>query len=112
MLDYDPPEEMANVQQVDDVLGETARWSEKVDIYAFSCVCYEIVTGDIPFGRMSEMSVAIKVIQGIRPAVPAERVGPLAEVLSLMEDCWKQSPAERPSAPEVVKRVDEIKNRL
>ncbi|TFK21392.1 kinase-like protein [Coprinopsis marcescibilis] len=109
---YDPPEEIADVQQVDDVLSETARWSEKVDIYAFSCVCYEIVTGQIPFGGVKDNYVQSKVIRGIRPAVPAERFGLLTELLSLMDDCWKQSPAERPSAPEVVKRVDEIKNRL
>ncbi|TFK16883.1 kinase-like protein, partial [Coprinopsis marcescibilis] len=88
MLEDDPPEETAN----------------KADIYAFSCVCYEIVTSEIPFAKVGIHQVPRKVLRGIRPAVPAERVGQLTEVLSLMDDCWKHSPAERPSAPEVVKR--------
>ncbi|KAJ6573538.1 kinase-like domain-containing protein, partial [Mycena vulgaris] len=38
------------------------------DVYAFSCVCYEIFTGRVPFQELTnDMAVMFQVIQGSRP---------------------------------------------
>ncbi|KAJ7089946.1 kinase-like domain-containing protein, partial [Mycena epipterygia] len=90
--------------------GGTARWqapelfqgsrnSFASDVYAFSCVCHEIFTGDIPFrDSTNDGAVILKVMQGQRPrrslSVPDN-------VWNLMEECWKADPEARPSATQI-----------
>ncbi|KAK6996948.1 kinase-like domain-containing protein, partial [Favolaschia claudopus] len=73
------------------------------DMYAFSCVCYEIFTGNLPFHRLTpDIAVMYKVMQGERP----ERSSTISdEVWSLMEECWSQCPEDRLSAEQVVFRL-------
>ncbi|KAF7337163.1 Adenylate cyclase [Mycena venus] len=92
----------------------TARWqapelfqggrnSFASDVYAFSCVCYEIFTGDIPFrDSANDCAVIWTVMQGQRPrrslSVPDS-------VWDLMEECWKANPEARPAAKQMVSRL-------
>ncbi|KAJ7815920.1 kinase-like domain-containing protein [Mycena leptocephala] len=94
--------------------GGTVRWhapelflegrtSFASDVYAFSCVCYEIFTGDLPFCDLpKDSAVMFKVIEGQRPrrslSIPND-------VWDLMEECWKEDPAARPSAKRIVSRL-------
>ncbi|KAJ7839002.1 hypothetical protein B0H14DRAFT_3869860 [Mycena olivaceomarginata] len=94
--------------------GGTVRWhapelfhegrnSFASDVYAFSCVCYEIFTGDLPFFDLTkDGAVILKVMQGQRPS---RSLSVPDNVWDLMEECWKADPEARPSAKQIVSRL-------
>ncbi|KAJ7883507.1 kinase-like domain-containing protein [Mycena olivaceomarginata] len=77
------------------------------DVYAFSSVCYEILTGNVPFHELrNDMAVMTRVGQGYRPSRPELCSGTAIDGLwELMEQCWEQSPQMRPTAFEIVERL-------
>ncbi|KAJ7234900.1 kinase-like domain-containing protein, partial [Mycena haematopus] len=94
--------------------GGTMRWqapelfrgsrnSFASDVYTFSCVCYEIFTGTLPFHELSaDVAVMYKVMHGDRPSRSSSI---LDEVWNVMQECWKEDPQERPSAEHLVFRL-------
>ncbi|KAG6828321.1 hypothetical protein H0H92_008384 [Tricholoma furcatifolium] len=79
------------------------------DVYAFSCVAYELFTGNLPFFEQArEPAVMIKVRDGELPSKPdpsnlAWSVWGLNETTwSLMQSCWHRDPARRPKIHEIV----------
>ncbi|KAJ7447740.1 kinase-like domain-containing protein, partial [Mycena galericulata] len=87
--------------------GGTVRWhapelfeeacsSFASDVYAISCVCYEIFTGDVPFCDLTkDTAVMFKVLEGERPT---RSLSIPDNVWDLMAACWNPKPEERPSA--------------
>ncbi|KAJ7502578.1 kinase-like domain-containing protein, partial [Mycena galericulata] len=73
------------------------------DVYAFSCVCYEILTGNLPFHELSnDGAVILRVMNHQRPT----RSSSISDdVWNLMTECWKTEPAQRPSADRIVFRL-------
>ncbi|CAB1111401.1 unnamed protein product [Ectocarpus sp. CCAP 1310/34] len=70
--------------------------TQLTDVYSFGVVCYEVATRMEPFKGMMPVQVMRAVADmGSRPEIPA---GPSAspDVVRLMEQCWKQDPAQRP----------------
>ncbi|KAF8066577.1 kinase-like domain-containing protein [Lyophyllum atratum] len=78
------------------------------DIYAWSCVCYEIFTGDIPFPRLRDTAVMLHVTRGYRPLRPKNfsaswsEWGLTNDIWLLMQECWKENPVARPRMALVV----------
>ncbi|CAM6048038.1 unnamed protein product [Sphagnum compactum] len=67
----------------------------KVDIYSFGMVCYQILTGCIPFVNCNNMRDLRKRIKdGLRPDIP-ERCP--EQLSTLIKKCYHPNPAERPS---------------
>ncbi|KAJ7883497.1 kinase-like domain-containing protein [Mycena olivaceomarginata] len=77
------------------------------DVYTFSCVSYEILSGMAPFYELrNDMDVMMRVGQGYCPPRPELCSGTAIDGLwELMEQCWEQSPQMRPTAFEIVKRL-------
>jgi serine/threonine protein kinase len=66
-----------------------------VDIYSFGMVCYEILTGCIPFFNCPSMRDLRKRIKdGLRPDIPEQCPEQLS---TLIQACYHPNPAERPS---------------
>ncbi|KAG0597872.1 hypothetical protein M758_12G027000 [Ceratodon purpureus] len=65
----------------------------KVDVYSFGMLCFEILTGDMPFQGLTLREVKRKVLRGERPQLPND----IPERLrSLIEACWSPKSDERP----------------
>ncbi|KAG6840418.1 hypothetical protein C0991_006812 [Blastosporella zonata] len=76
--------------------------TKATDIYAFSCVCYEIFTGSIPFPLASDGQVMLKVMSGERPLLPSKSIlGFSDEFRTLIRACWGAEPMDRPSISDV-----------
>ncbi|KAF7377564.1 Protein kinase domain-containing protein [Mycena sanguinolenta] len=79
------------------------------DIYAFACVCYEILTGQVPFRELqNDMAVMMKVAGGYRPPRPTSSpcTVMLDNLWELMKMCWEGQSIKRPTAYEVARRLE------
>ncbi|KAJ7572902.1 kinase-like domain-containing protein [Mycena floridula] len=71
------------------------------DIYAFACTVLEIYTGKHPFPEYRvDFKVGHEVSEGRRPSRPPNVFS--NKLWDLVEKCWRQDPAQRPPAREVV----------
>ncbi|KNZ79913.1 putative serine/threonine-protein kinase [Termitomyces sp. J132] len=83
------------------------------DIYAWACVCYEIFTGRIPLDHLANDAAVVYHVafKGTRPSRPSNSSpswtswGLTTEIWSIMEDCWKAEPTDRPTISSVLRRL-------
>ena len=76
-------------------------YSASVDVYAFSMIAYEIVTGKVPFSELGQITppvLGIKVMKGYRPPFPS--FVPV-KMQNLISRCWSQNSEERPTFSEI-----------
>lgn len=79
----------------------------KTDVYSFAMVCYEILTGQVPFHDTSSPGeVQKKVLQGSRPALPDDSPFRLN---ALIVGCWDPKASSRPSFGEICAELRRLK---
>ncbi|KAG6915879.1 hypothetical protein DXG01_009456 [Tephrocybe rancida] len=88
-----------------------AKNSIESDMYSWGCVCFEIFTGEIPFLDINNnFAVMVAVKAGSRPMRPCMSSSPWTNwgltdgVWLCMEECWKETPSDRPTASAVAQR--------
>lgn len=80
-------------------------YSPAIDVYSFSYIVYEILTGDKPFKNYNFYEIADKVINnGERPKF-TEKVPKSYQ--KLLKSCWSEDPTNRPSFSVI---IDLLKN--
>lgn len=75
------------------------KYTEKVDVYSFGILLWEMYTHKVPFRSMHALQIAHKVLQGERPQIPDKCPNALQV---LLRACWHEQPSERPSFKDIV----------
>ncbi|OAY82775.1 Light-sensor Protein kinase [Ananas comosus] len=91
--------------------GKGSKCTEKGDVYSFSMICFELLTGKIPFEdnhlQGDKMSKNIRV--GERPLFPSQTPKYLT---SLTKRCWHADPAQRPTFSSICRVLRYVKRFL
>ncbi|KAJ4975310.1 hypothetical protein NE237_000416 [Protea cynaroides] len=83
--------------------GSSSKVSEKVDVFSFGIVLWEILTGEEPYANMHYGAIIGGIVNNtLRPPVPSY-CDP--EWRRLMEQCWAPDPLVRPSFTEIASRL-------
>jgi len=107
--------ELIQLRSVDNqmnVEGSTSKapmYPRKFDIYSFAMVCYEILTGELPFLAYSKgvtKKMKAMILEGERPKLPAHC--PL-ELRDLIEKCWNPKPKNRPTFDDICRELKFVK---
>ncbi|KAI3881546.1 hypothetical protein MKX03_035624 [Papaver bracteatum] len=83
--------------------GSSSKVSEKVDIFSFGIVLWEILTGEEPYANMHYGAIIGGIVSNtLRPSIPNYCD---SEWRNLMEECWAPDPVARPSFTEIARRL-------
>ena len=86
------------------------RHPRKVDVYSFAMLCYEILTGDVPFALETiPRIIKQRILNGDRPHLPDKPDDCPIVLKLLIEECWDRSPRRRPSFPTICSRLKYVK---
>ncbi len=81
-------------------------YNEKVDVYAFGCLLFEMLSRRVPWDGLGPAQIRAKVCnESARPEMPLSTPTPLVKLISA---CWAQSAAARPSFSDVANQLKEI----
>ena len=79
-------------------------YDSKVDVYSYGVVLWEFLCRKDPYENMSPPKVMMEVVHnGLRPEIPKHAD---EDFRALMEACWSQDPAKRPTFKEVFTRLN------
>nr|GEV42069.1 serine/threonine-protein kinase STE20-like [Tanacetum cinerariifolium] len=83
--------------------GGSNKVSEKVDVYSFGIVLWEILTCEEPYADMHYGAIIGGIVNNtLRPTIPSDSD---PEWRRLMEICWATDPAVRPSFTEITNQL-------
>ncbi|XP_024014756.1 probable serine/threonine-protein kinase DDB_G0268876 isoform X2 [Eutrema salsugineum] len=90
---------------------QKSKLTHKADVYSFAMVCFELITGKVPFedSHLQGEKMAINIRMGERPLFPFPSPKYL---VSLIKRCWHSEPSQRPNFSSVCRILRYIKKFL
>lgn len=95
-----------------EVFIEDGVYDEKVDVYSFGMILYELICSKIPFEELEPHDLAEASAQSKRPSLDLMPDTCPEKLRMLMTTCWKQEPTRRPSFTNAVKWLCMVANEL
>ncbi|KAG9157508.1 hypothetical protein Leryth_010339 [Lithospermum erythrorhizon] len=90
--------------------GSSSLVSEKVDVYSFGIVLWELLTGEEPYADLHYGTIIGGIVSNtLRPPIP-ESCDP--DWRSLMERCWSSEPPERPNFTEIAVNLRAMSSKI
>lgn len=91
------------------------RYSQASDIYSFSLVLWELLSGCQPFQNIKKQeNLRCKILQGERPEIPDkwldenENIFPFNFLISIITRGWQEEPHARPTSPEILSELEAL----
>jgi len=83
-------------------------YDEKVDVYSFAMILFEIVCREIPFEEEEAADVGNMTVRGARPDLDAVPPNCPALLRRLMINCWAHDPRRRPNFQYIKTVLDSV----
>ncbi|KAF0923516.1 hypothetical protein E2562_006400 [Oryza meyeriana var. granulata] len=99
------------VLKSDGIADAAARCTEKADVYSFAMICFELLTGKVPFedNHLQGDKTSKNICAGERPLFPFQAPKYLT---ALTKRCWHADPAQRPAFSSVCRVLRYVKRFL
>ncbi|XP_043722698.1 mitogen-activated protein kinase kinase kinase 7-like [Telopea speciosissima] len=99
------------LEQEQPVTTSSSKYTEKADIYSFGMICFELLSGKVPFedGHLQGDKMSRNIRAGERPLFPFHSPKYLT---NLTKKCWHTDPTQRPSFSSICRILRYIKRFL
>ncbi|KAJ3574265.1 hypothetical protein NP233_g1882 [Leucocoprinus birnbaumii] len=90
-----------------ELLEDDAQPTLASDIWAFGCVCFEILTGQLPFHDLKTDTQVIRaLLADVIPGVPSSVSSPMEKLLwKQVYRCWAKEPSKRPNCDDILSKL-------
>ncbi|XP_057764132.1 integrin-linked protein kinase 1-like [Salvia miltiorrhiza] len=87
-------------------------YDTKVDVFSFALILQELIEGSPPFSTKQEHEVPKSYVAKERPPFKAPMKLYAHGLKDLIEECWSENPADRPTFRQIIPRLEGIHSRF